>query len=186
MSITLERRSFTTDEFLRMYETGILSEEQRLELLDGEILVMSPIGPLHASLVNQIAAMFHAQLAGRFVVSVQNPVRLSGSSFVQPDLAALRLREDHYRSAIPEAADVLLIVEVADTSVSFDRDDKLPRYAAAGIPEVWLVLGNQRMAEQHFDPAEGTYRQTRRAPSNETVVSRMVRDLILELPKLFP
>ena len=153
------RRRFTADEFHRMARAGILHEDDRVELLDGEIIEMAPIGSRHAATVNRMTRRFNERAAGRFIVSAQNPVRLSNHSEPQPDLMLLRHRNDEYESAHPGPRDVLLVVEVADTTVSSDRRTKLPMYAAAGIPEASLINLPRNSIEVHRGPHDGRYQQ---------------------------
>ncbi|MBX6378724.1 MAG: Uma2 family endonuclease [Clostridia bacterium] len=121
-----------------MAGTGVFREDDRLELVEGEILEMTPIGSAHAACVARLTHAF-SRLAGRSVLFVQSPVRLSERSLPQPDLALLRWRDDFYAAEHPGPADVLLAVEVADTPLAYDRDVKVPLYARAGVSEVWLV-----------------------------------------------
>lgn len=139
-------RRFTVDEYHRMGEAGILHEDERVELLEGEIMQMAPIGSRHADCVDYFAEWLITRLAGRAVVRIQNPVRLSAGSEPEPDLALVRPRPGRYAAAHPAPEDVFLIVEVADTTLRYDREVKLPLYAGAGIPEVWIVdLEGQRV-----------------------------------------
>jgi Uma2 family endonuclease len=138
MQIETTKKRFTVDEYYRMAEVGILRPEDRVELIDGEIIEMSPIGDRHAGCVNATNQAFNRAFGGRAIVSVQNPVRLNRYSEPEPDVVLLKLRDDFYRAKHVEASDVVLIVEVADTTLRYDRDVKPPLYAAAGIPEVWI------------------------------------------------
>lgn len=157
MAAILTRRCFTVDEYHRMGEAGILHADERLELIEGEILQMSPIGGRHIGCVNRLNHAFVTTLAGGAVVSVQNPVRLSPRVEPQPDVVLLR-RETGLRAAVPSASDVLLIIEVSDTTLAYDRDVKLPLYARAGIPEVWIVdVEHERVAVYRM-PEAGAYR----------------------------
>ena len=133
------KRKLTVDEYNRMGEAGILGPDERVELLDGELYTMAPIGEGHIGGVIGLTFLFNRHLLGRALVSVQNPVRLSNVSEPEPDLVLLQPRDDFYRTMKPRPEDVLLLVEVADSSLAHDRDTKLPQYAAAGIPEAWLV-----------------------------------------------
>jgi Uma2 family endonuclease len=136
MGIELKRRRFTVDEYRRMGEVGILDEDERVELIEGEIVEMSPIGRRHAGIVNRLNDLFTFRLRGRAIVAVQNPISLGSKySEPQPDLTLLRPRADFYADSRPEPPDVLLVVEVMDTSVERDRQVKLPLYARAGVPE---------------------------------------------------
>jgi len=127
------------DDYHRMGETGILGPELRTELIEGEIVEMTPIGPSHGGTVNLLAKRLTTRVGDAALVSIQNPVVLDDHSEPQPDLALLRPRADFYRDAHPRPRDVLLVIEVADSTLRYDRDVKLPLYARAGIPEVWLV-----------------------------------------------
>ena len=144
-----KQRLFTADEYHALAEAGILTEDDRVELIDGQIIAMSPIGSLHVHCVNRLNRLFTTQLyrhaPPEAIVSVQNPVRLNDRTEPEPDVVLLRPGMDQTR--VPIASDVLLLIEVADTTLAFDREVKLPRYAAAGIPEVWIVA----LEEDHVD-----------------------------------
>ncbi len=132
-------RRFTVREYHRMAEVGILEPRERVELLEGEIVAMSPAGSRHAACVSRLAAILQAAVGGTAIVRVQSPLRLSDVSEPEPDLAVVRPRDDWYASAHPTAADVLLLVEVSDSSLSYDRGVKAAAYGAARIAEYWIV-----------------------------------------------
>ena len=134
----ITKKLFTVDEYYRMAEAGILTPEDRVELIDGEIIQMSAIGHRHMACVTRATTLFILAFGSKAVVSTQNPVQLSGWTEPQPDLVILKPRSDFYDTGKPKAEDVLFTVEVADTSLLYDRNVKLPRFAAAGIPEVWI------------------------------------------------
>ena len=134
-----KRRLFTVEEYNRMGTAGILDEDERVELLDGEIIRMSPIGPRHVSNVNQLTRFFILTFDGLAIVSTQNPIVTDRTSEPQPDIVLLRQRKDRYSESLPTAADVLLIVEVSDTTLHRDRSKKLAIYGRAGVPEYWIV-----------------------------------------------
>jgi Uma2 family endonuclease len=138
MALLLEHRRFTADEYMKMAEVGILGEDDRVELLNGEILPMSPIGDAHVSCVDRLTHLLVHHLGDRGVVRVQSTLRLSDRSMPEPDLCVLKPSEDFYAGG-SGPGDVLLIIEVCDSSLIFDRRVKLPLYAEAGIPEVWLI-----------------------------------------------
>jgi Uma2 family endonuclease len=158
MAVSLTRRRFTVSEYYRMAEAGILTEDDRVELIDGEIVETAPISPGHAGTVNRTSNQFVHTFSDQAVTAVQNPVRLSGHSEPQPDVALLRHRTDFYRSAHPTPADVLLLVEVAETTVASDRQVKIPLYARSGIPEVWLVDLDQVAITAYREPSASGYR----------------------------
>ena len=135
-----------------MGETGVLKPGARVELLDGEIIDMPPIGPFHSGSSNRLGDLFGRLAKDRWLVSVQNPVRLNTYSEPQPDLMLLKRRADFYRSEHPAPEDVFLLIEVADTSLSLDRTRKLPAYGRAGIPEVWILNLSERKLEIYREP----------------------------------
>ncbi len=133
------RHRVTVDEYQRMGEAGVFHPEARVELIEGEVIDMAPIGNRHATSVRRLTKLLSDAVGDRGIVSVQNPLRIGGHSQPQPDLALLAPRTDFYASAPPVAADALLVIEVADSSARFDREIKLPLYARHGVPEVWIV-----------------------------------------------
>lgn len=163
MAVQLLRRRFTVEDYYRMAEAGILTEDDRVELLDGEVVEMTPIGSRHAACVDRLTRLLASAVGDRAIVRVQNPIRLGRHSEPQPDLALLRPRPDFYAQAHPGPEDVLLVVEVADTSVESDRGVKVPLYARAGISAAWLVdLAGERVVV-HTAPAPEGYRTVHEA-----------------------
>lgn len=147
MGKLLTRRRFTVDEYHRMGETGILPEDSRIELICGHVILREPIGAYHAGTVGRLTRLFTSRLGDRAIVFVQNPVQFAQEDTeLQPDVTLLRPRDDFYTSRHPEAADVLLLIEVADTTLRLDRRVKIPLYARVGVSEVWLLdLTTQRL-----------------------------------------
>jgi Uma2 family endonuclease len=139
MRTEVTKKLFTVAEYYQMAEAGIIGPEDRVELIDGEIIQMSPIGDRHAGYVNRLNRLFVGAFGRRAVVSVQNPIQLNNYTEPEPDLVALRPRSDDYEGKKVWAEDALLLVEVSDKTLRYDRNIKLPRYAAAGIREVWIV-----------------------------------------------
>jgi Uma2 family endonuclease len=156
MSITLSRRLFTTREFRNMIETGVLGEDDRVELVDGEIVEMAATGHRHATCVRKLNHLFQ-KVGDRALVDVQNPLGISGGDDFYPDIVLLKPRDDVYSGTIPQATDALLVVEVSDTTLEFDRTVKLPRYAAAGVPELWIVDLKSDRIWVHRKSLEGDY-----------------------------
>lgn len=181
MSVQLDRRTFTVEEYRRMGETGILSEEDRVELIEGEIVKMSPIGERHASCVSWLTQTITLLLQRAFLVWVQNPVRLNDHSEPEPDILVLKPRDDFYRNGKPRPEDVLLLIEVADSTLAYDRLVKVPLYARAGIPEVWIVNLNDERVETFADPSGGAYRTTAVFSRDEDVQSYALCDLNLNV-----
>ena len=170
---------FTVDEYHRMGEAGILDEDARVELVHGQVVQMSPIGARHAACVKRLLALL-APLAGhRATVSIQDPIILGTHEEPQPDVALLRYRTDAYEAALPQAADTLLVIEVADTSLARDRDEKLPLYAGAGIPEAWLVDLPEDLVEIRRTPERGGYIDVRVARRSETIAPLAFPDVAL-------
>lgn len=178
------RRRFTVAEYYGMGEAGILFENDRTELLDGDVIVMPPIGDWHAARVNLFTNVLPPQLQGRAVVSVQNPTRLDETSEPQPDVMLLRWRDDFYRGGHPGPDDVLLLIEVSDTTVDFDRNAKLPLYARAGIPEVWIVNRTARRIEGYSEPSDGGYTTVRYAGPGESIAPQAFPDIVLEVDRV--
>jgi Uma2 family endonuclease len=143
---------FNADEFHRMAETGILRPDARVELLAGKILDMSPIGPFHGGVTKRLIRFFTSLANGRWIVSAQDPVHLDDHSEPQPDLMLLKPREDDYTSSHPLPDDVLLLIEVADSSLEFDRSEKLPAYGRAAISEVWILNLPAKTIEIYREP----------------------------------
>ena len=183
---TRQRRRFTVSDYYAMADAGILTEKDRVELLNGEIIVMAPIGSKHAFCVNWFTEAFISALVGRANVSVQNPVRLDESNEPQPDIALLQRREDFYVSGHPSPADVLLIIEVADSTIDSDRNEKLPLYARAGIPEVWIVNLLDRRVEAYTEPVDGAYANVRHFEVGDSVAPRHFPDITLPVERIIP
>ncbi len=187
---TASKRSkqFTRTDYHAMGRAGILTAGDRVELLEGEIIVMSPIGTRHASCVDRLthALTTSNRLAGRALVRVQSPLAESDRSEPQPDLMLLALRDDWYAHEHPGPADVLLLVEVADSSLDYDRDTKIPTYAAAGIREVWLVDLEHDRIEVYTEPARGDYRVRQRAAIGDAIAPEAFPDLQVDVAGIIP
>ena len=134
-----QRHRLSTDEYRRMAEHGIIAPDARVELIDGEIIDMPPIGSSHNGIVNQLNRLFTEAIGAAAVVQVQGSIELPRHSQPQPDVALLRPRADFYKRTLPQPEDVLLLVEVADSTLVYDRDVKAPLYARYRIPEYWLI-----------------------------------------------
>ncbi|MGE5444706.1 MAG: Uma2 family endonuclease [Ignavibacteriales bacterium] len=184
MPLQVTKRHFNIDEYYRMAEAGILSEDDRIELIEGEIIKMAPIGSRHAGCVSHLNTLFNRQVGETALVNVQNPVRLSDFSEPQPDIALLKPRDDFYSNSHPTPADVLLIIEVSDTSLEYDRDIKLPLYAASSIPEVWLVNLIKDIVEIYREPRDGMYREVRYATRGESVSSKYNPNLAISVDSI--
>lgn len=163
------RRKLDVREYHRMGEAGILGEDDRVELIEGELVMMTPIGSPHAGAINALNRLLVVAAGDRALVAVQNPVRLDDRSEPQPDFALLRPRADDYRTATPRPEDVLLLIEVADSSLRYDRAVKLPLYARHDIPEVWIVDVEAGVVELCRRPSGEGYAEVSRAGRHATI-----------------
>lgn len=157
MAIPHPHHLFTVDDYYKMAESGILREDDRVELIDGEIIQMAPIGPGHFGHVNRFGRRHARLFEDRATISVQNPIRLGEKCEPGPDIALLVSRDDDYVSGLPGPAEVLLLIEVADSSLVYDRQTKAPMYARAGIVELWIVNLIDRVVEVYRDPSPRGY-----------------------------
>jgi Uma2 family endonuclease len=172
------RRRFTVEEYHRMGEAGILREDERVELIEGDIVQMNPIGSLHAACVKVLTRLLGRSLGDDLLLDVQNPVRLDDGMEPQPDLAVVWSRD--YRESLPGPEDVLLAVEVSDTTLGYDRNVKLPLYGRAGIAESWIVDLPNGAIERHSDPSEDGYRHMERAGQGRSLTSEALPNLTLQ------
>ena len=165
----LTRWRFTVHDYHRMGEAGILHEDDRVELIDGELVEMTAIGTRHFSCVNRLNRLLVMNVGDEAIVSVQNPVRLNEYNEPQPDLAVIRPRD--YRESLPEPDDVLLLIEVSDTTLAYDRGVKLPLYVRAGIREVWIVDLPGETIERYTAPSANGYRRVEQMRRGQTLES---------------
>jgi Uma2 family endonuclease len=179
MSVRIARHTFTVAEYRRMGETGILTENDRVELIEGEIVKMSPIGKRHAACVGWLNRTLTLLLQHVALVWSQNPLELDDYSEPQPDVVVLKPREDFYRNARPKPEDVLLVIEVSDSTLAYDRQIKTPLYARAGVPEVWIVNLSEERVETFAEPSDGVYGLTASYSRDEEVQSSALCDLKL-------
>lgn len=177
MSRQLAKHWITVDEYERMGTAGIFHPDERLELLEGEIYEMSPIGSSHAACVTRLHQLLTLKFAGKLIVISQNPIRLDDFSEPQPDIALLRWRDDFYQPGHPTPDDILLVIEVADSTVASDRSYKMPLYAKAGITEAWLVNLPDEKIELYAEPAGDAYQFSRDFKQGEEVQARSIVDL---------
>ena len=171
-----EKYRFTVEEYYRMGEIGIFPPDVRVELVDGLVRRMPPIDPPHANIVDRLTVLLAARLAGVAHLRVQGP----DYNEPQPDLTVMRFRDDYSRRH-PTPADLLLVIEVADTSLHYDRDEKMPRYGAAGIPEAWLIDVQAQTITVFTEPQVGGYGRERVATRGQELVSFAVEGLRLQV-----
>ena len=184
--VQLPLRRFTPAEFLALVEVGILTSSDRVELLDGVIIEMAPIGDPHAGTVDVYTEMLPSGVDQGTLLRVQGPLALDERSRLYPDLMLLRRRADYYRSTPPAPEDVLLLIEVADSSVGYDRNEKLPRYAHAGVPEVWLTILPEQVIEAHTEPAGGRYTHMCTFRPGDTISPACFPDIALSVDEILP
>ena len=170
------RHRLTVSDFHRMGEAGIFAAGDRVELIDGDVIDMSPIGALHAAIVARLTAFLCRSVGSGVIVWCQNPIRLDEASEPEPDIALLRPRADGYMSAHPGPEDVLVVIEVADTSLAYDLGVKVPLYARHGIPEAWVIDAATRQTRVFREPSAEGYRRELLVGPEETLASAVLTD----------
>ena len=184
-SLASNLHKFTTQQYHLMHEVGVFAEGDRLELINGEIREMSPIGRKHAVCVAKTARVFQIKLSDRAFIWVQNPILLSNHAEPQPDLAILKWRDDFYAEALPAPDDILLIIEVSDSTIAYDRDVKSPLYAANGIPEMWLFDVNNQVVEGYSQPLASGYKRMQRYEQNDTLAMMALPEIVFSWEEIF-
>lgn len=177
---------FTRQQYHRMQGAGIFAVGDRLELIQGEICKMSPIGAKHATCVAKLSEILTLNLSQQALIWVQNPIILNDRSEPQPDLALLRRREDFYAQGLPTPGDIYLIIEVVDSSIEYDRQIKIPLYAQAGIPEAWLIDVNAAMVSQYSQPARSGYKCIRSYEADDPLPMLTFPHVTLNLQAFLP
>jgi len=167
-----------------MAETGVLKPDARVELLDGKIIDMSPIGPFHGGITKYLSKIFFGAAKGRWITAVQDPVRLDDHSEPQPDLMLLKPVADFYRKRHPQPEDVLLLIEVSDTTLTTDREDKIPAYGHAGIREVWIINLADLAIEVYREPHFTGYGSKKVLHAGEKVSSQAFPDAVVDVAEL--
>ncbi len=180
------RHKLDVDAYHRMAEAGVFGPEERVELIEGDLIDMAPIGQGHAGIVTALTYILSTACAGRALVSPQNPVRLDRLSEPQPDFAVLRWRDDFYVTGErPSPADTILLIEVAESSLRFDREVKLPLYARAGIAEFWLVDLRQRVIEVYRWPEAGAYLEKAVHAPGDRIALALMPEIVVTLGLVF-
>ena len=184
--LTIPRISISVDQFHKMAEAGIFQSNERVELVEGEMIQMPPIGPAHASLVNEVGTLLARRVSDdRAIVSYQNPIALPPKNEPQPDIALLKPLAHRYKNILPSASDVLLVIEVADTSLSYDRDVKIPIYAANGIAEAWLIDIQAESLTVFRKPLRDSYSQVLTLPKTGSISPLLLTDITIHLGDLW-
>lgn len=176
----LVRHRFSVADYQKMIDTGVLSEEDHVELLNGEIVEMSPIKSPHAAIVKRLNRLLQKYFGNRYLVSIQDPIIIRPNSQPQPDIAVLKYRDDYYYNEHPRPEDIILLIEVADSSLEKDRKIKLPLYAAAGIQEAWLVDIASKLLEVHTKPTPQGYSQVQIFRAGDVLQSPSVDSLAVD------
>jgi Uma2 family endonuclease len=178
------RHRYSVDDYYRMADVGILRPDSRVELIDGEVIEMPPIGPLHASMVTELQNRLIKAVGDAAIVRVQNPVRLGPGDEPEPDLAVVTQPAVKYRTRHPGPSDILLLIEVADNSVGLDRDLKLVRYAYTGVPEVWLVEAKAGTMTRYHEPTPNGYRGSEELQDQDEIPVPGLTNVMLSLQQL--
>lgn len=181
MIMVVATRRITVDEYYKMAEVGILKPDERVELIDGEIIQMSPIGIRHRNCVNNLTKILNTLLPNEFIVSTQNPVRLDEDNEPVPDIAIVKANAFQKEFA---PADIVLLIEVADTTYTYDRTVKLSKYAAAGISEIWIVNLIRNVIETFNIPQSDTYAQTKTFDKHDTIQPRQLSSVTVEVARV--
>jgi len=184
MSVQILKRLFTVGEYHQMIEVGILAEDDRVELIKGEVVKMSPIGSRHAACVKRLNRLFAERLGKLALISVQDPIHLDEHSEPEPDLALLQPRADFYAQAHPEPEDILLIVEVAETSTDYDRQIKIPMYGQNGITEAWVVNLAANLIEVYRQPSPAGYGQVQHFKRGQSLSPQVFPQLVITVDEV--
>jgi Uma2 family endonuclease len=184
MAVQIERILFTSKQYEKMIEAGILEEGDNVELLKGEIVKMAPIGLRHAGCVARLTTIFTSRLGGSVILWPQNPIRLADNTEPEPDIALLKPHPSFYSNARPEPQDVLLLVEVADTSLEKDKTVKVPIYAEAGIRLLWIVNLNEDIVEVYSTPVDGAYTEFRKAERGKSILLPIAQGITVAVDEI--
>lgn len=184
MTLQLQRRQFILAQYHQMIATGVLREGDRVELIEGEILEMAAIGAKHAAQVNRLNRLFSRRLGDDVLITIQNPIELGPRSEPEPDVLLLRWRADYYEASHPQPADVYLVIEVADSTVAFDREIKAPLYARSGIGEYWLIDLPADNIIGHRLPTPDGYQQIETRSRGMTIAVAALPDLTFTVEQL--
>ena len=175
------KHRFTIEQYYKMGEVGILGIEQRTELIEGEIIEMSPIGAKHAACLSKLADLLRDRTRNLVLVRQQNPIQLSDRSEPQPDIAVVKKRQDYYLESHPIPTEIFLLIEVADSTLKYDRDVKVPLYAKAGIPELWIANLEAQVFEVYRQPSETGYKQVQIYGKGEVINLQILPDVAISV-----
>lgn len=184
MAVARRRRRFTADDYQRMGQAGILTEDDRVELIDGEILAMIPIGPRHNAAVNRANRAIMRAVGDKAIVQVQGSIRLDRYHEPQPDIVLLQPQADYYASRLPGPPDILLVIEFAESSLEYDREMKARIYAEMGIAEYWLVDLNVNRVSCYSERESGSYQSVRQHQRGDSVAPQALPDCVIPIDSL--
>ncbi len=184
MSVELQRRQFTVKEYHKMVETGILTKYDKVELIAGEIIKVAPIGIYHAACLRRLNMIFNQLLYSQVIVDNHNQIHLSNDSAPEPDLALLQWRDDFYEAKHPQPEDIFLLIEVADSTIKYDREIKMPLYAENGIHEVWLIDINQQLVEVYRQAEENSYQNVQHFFRGDILTIEFFNDFYLAVDEI--
>ncbi len=184
MSVQLIKHKFTVDDYSKMAEIGVFKAGDRIELIRGEIIEISPIGTRHAACVRRLQLLLSEKVGKRALCDTQNPIQLGNNSQPQPDVTLLQPRDDFYATQHPQPQDILLLVEVADTTLEGDRTIKIPLYAEHNITEVWLVNLPENCLEVYRQPTETGYQIISQFYPGDTLSLQTFPDITLNVNQI--
>ncbi|GCA87773.1 Uma2 family endonuclease [Microcystis aeruginosa] len=181
MSVSLITRKFTVEEYEKMATQGIIKPDEKVELIRGEIIKMSPMGTRHAACIARLTQLFYRKFGDLILLGVQNPIRLNNNSQPEPDLSLLIPRSDFYVAAYPGPQDIYLIIEVSDSTLDYDRYTKIPLYAEANIQEVWIINLKEECLEVYRHPLQGSYQAMQKYYRGESIFIEFFSEIELTL-----
>jgi Uma2 family endonuclease len=182
--LTLPRKKFATEEYHQIITSGVLKEDYLIELIEGEIFEMSPVGFKHASCVKKINYLLAEKLGSKVIIGVQDPIKLNDNSEPQPDLVLLKPRDDFYATQHPTPEDIFLLIEVADSSIEYDRTFKIPIYAKNKVKEVWLVDLNQNLLEVYQNPQTNYYQNIKKLSPQDSLILSQPEEINISLDRI--
>ena len=184
ISKTPTKHRFTVEQYYKMAEVGILDVEQRTELIEGEVIEMSPIGAKHAACLSKLADVLRDRTRNKALVRQQNPIHMGDRSEPQPDIAVVKERQNYYLESHPIPTEIFLLIEVADSTLKYDRDVKVPLYAKAGIPELWIANLEAQVFETYRQPSETGYQHVQIYGKGEVINLLMLPDVAIAIDEI--
>lgn len=185
MNTTVLIHRFNVEEYHRLIENNILHEDDRVELIEGRIIDITPIGSKHAACVSRLNEILSEKLQKRAIINIQNPICLTAYTEPEPDIAIIKRRPDFYAEQLPQPEDVLLIIEVSDSSLDYDCETKIPLYAKSNIPEVWLVNLIENNVAIYSGPSSEGYNVITKHHHNQILSPKSFHDITLTVSEIF-